>query len=61
MIDSKSDQISLESAQDDQDSGYQVLARKYRPMDFSELIGQDAMIRTLTNAFETGRLAHAFI
>ena len=61
MIDSKSDQIPLESAQDDQDSGYQVLARKYRPMDFSELIGQDAMIRTLTNAFETGRLAHAFI
>ena len=42
-------------------TGYQVLARKYRPTDFSSLIGQDAMVRTLTNAFESGRLAHAFI
>ena len=41
--------------------GYQVLARKYRPTDFSNLIGQDAMVRTLKNAFESGRLAHAFI
>ena len=41
--------------------GYQVLARKYRPIDFSDLIGQDAMVRTLTNAFDSGRLAHAFI
>ena len=40
---------------------YQVLARKYRPTDFSNLIGQDAMVRTLKNAFESGRLAHAFI
>ena len=42
-------------------AGYQVLARKYRPTDFSNLIGQDAMVRTLTNAFDTGRIAHAFI
>ena len=42
-------------------AGYQVLARKYRPTDFSSLIGQDAMVRTLTNAFDTGRIAHAFI
>ena len=41
--------------------GYQVLARKYRPIDFSDLIGHDAMVRTLTNAFDSGRLAHAFI
>ena len=44
-----------------QDDHYRVLARKYRPVDFAELIGQDAMVRTLSNAIETGRLAHAFI
>ncbi len=43
------------------DENYRVLARKYRPVDFEELIGQDAMVRTLSNAIETGRLAHAFI
>lgn len=43
------------------DEGYQVLARKYRPRLFSDLIGQEAMVRTLTNAFETGRVAHAFM
>lgn len=40
---------------------YRVLARKYRPRTFAELIGQDALVRTLTNAIETGRLAHAFL
>ena len=40
---------------------YRVLARKYRPKDFSSLIGQEAMVRTLTNAIESGRLAHAFV
>ncbi len=40
---------------------YQVLARKYRPSTFSGLIGQEVLVRTLTNAFKTGRLAHAFI
>ena len=44
-----------------QDEGYQVLARKYRPRLFSDLIGQEAIVRTLTNAFETGRVAHAFM
>jgi DNA polymerase-3 subunit gamma/tau len=43
------------------DQGYQVLARKYRPRLFSDLIGQEAMVRTLTNAFETERVAHAFM
>ncbi len=43
------------------DDGYQVLARKYRPRLFSDLIGQEAMVRTLKNAFETGRVAHAFM
>ncbi|MGQ0742096.1 MAG: DNA polymerase III subunit gamma/tau [Alphaproteobacteria bacterium] len=40
---------------------YRVLARKYRPMDFSQLIGQEAMVRTLRNAFAQGRIAHAFM
>ena len=42
-------------------SGYQVLARKYRPTVFEDLIGQEAMVRTLRNAFEQGRIAHAFM
>jgi DNA polymerase-3 subunit gamma/tau len=40
---------------------YRVLARKYRPQTFSELIGQDAMVQTLGNAIRRGRLAHAFL
>jgi DNA polymerase-3 subunit gamma/tau len=40
---------------------YRVLARKYRPQSFGELIGQDAMVRTLGNAIERDRLAHAFL
>jgi DNA polymerase III subunit gamma/tau len=40
---------------------YRVLARKYRPSTFAELIGQEAMVRALTNAVATGRIAHAFI
>jgi len=40
---------------------YRVLARKYRPSDFSELIGQEPMVRTLTNAFATGRIAQAWM
>jgi DNA polymerase III subunit gamma/tau len=40
---------------------YRVLARKYRPSTFAELIGQEAMVRTLSNAIATGRVAHAFI
>ncbi len=43
------------------DGAYQVLARKYRPRAFEDLIGQEAMVRTLTNAFATGRIAHAFM
>jgi DNA polymerase-3 subunit gamma/tau len=40
---------------------YRVLARKYRPINFDELIGQEALVRTLTNSINSGRLAHAFI
>lgn len=42
-------------------TGYQVLARKYRPATFADLIGQEAMVRTLKNAFASDRIAHAFI
>jgi DNA polymerase-3 subunit gamma/tau len=42
-------------------SPYRVLARKYRPQTFGELIGQDAMVKTLANAIERGRIAHAFL
>ena len=40
---------------------YRVLARKYRPDNFTGLIGQDALVKTLQNAIEHGRLAHAFV
>jgi DNA polymerase-3 subunit gamma/tau len=40
---------------------YRVLARKYRPSDFTGLIGQEALVRTLSNAFASGRIAHAFM
>ncbi len=46
------------------DSGsaaYQVLARKYRPARFADLIGQEAAVRTLTNALESGRMAQALV
>lgn len=43
------------------DAPYQVLARKYRPQTFADLIGQDAMVRTLKNAFEADRIAQAFV
>ncbi len=46
---------------DTPDTAYQVLARKYRPETFADLVGQDAMVRTLKNAFEADRIAQAFI
>ena len=42
-------------------AAYRVLARKYRPRDFTGLIGQEPMVRTLTNAFSTGRIAQAWM
>ncbi len=45
----------------DDGAAYTVLARKYRPRTFEDLIGQEAMVRTLTNAFSSGRIAHAFM
>lgn len=46
---------------DTQNTPYRVLARKYRPQNFDDLIGQDALVRTLKNAIESGRIAHAFM
>ena len=43
------------------ETAYRVLARKYRPATFADLIGQEAMVRTLRNAFEADRIAHAFV
>ncbi|PCJ70425.1 MAG: DNA polymerase III subunit gamma/tau [Rhodobiaceae bacterium] len=42
-------------------TAYRVLARKYRPTTFEDLVGQEAMVRTLSNAFKSGRIAHAFM
>ena len=44
-----------------QKTPYRVLARKYRPRDFTDLIGQEPMVRTLTNAFHSGRIAQAWM
>src|SRR5213082_630877 len=44
-----------------QHGAYRVLARKYRPKTFDDLIGQDAMVRTISNAFEAGRIPQAWI
>ncbi|MCW8914362.1 MAG: DNA polymerase III subunit gamma/tau [Magnetovibrio sp.] len=57
MSDETTTEASSESGQDE----YRVLARKYRPTDFNTLIGQEALVRTLTNAIHSGRLAHAFM
>ena len=52
--------MTKKSESESQDD-YTVLARKYRPTSFDGLIGQEAMVRTLTNAIGSGRLAHAFV
>ncbi len=44
-----------------ENTAYQVLARKYRPSTFDELLGQDAMVQTLTNAFKANRIAQAYM
>ena len=44
-----------------EDAPYEVLARKYRPRRFEDLIGHEAMVKTLENAFTAGRIAHAYI
>jgi DNA polymerase-3 subunit gamma/tau len=57
-----SDSFDLgEPPQPSKPEAYRVLARKYRPQTFSELIGQEAMVRTLENAIARNRIAHAFL
>ena len=46
---------------DEPNTAYRVLARKYRPETFADLVGQEAMVRTLKNAFEADRIAQAFV
>ena len=48
-------------AEEQQDNQYVVLARKYRPQKFEDLLGQDALVQTLTNAIKNNRLHHAYI
>jgi DNA polymerase-3 subunit gamma/tau len=51
----------MSDAANDSAGSYRVLARKYRPATFADLIGQDAMVRTVSNAFEAGRIPQAWI
>src|SRR3954463_2915606 len=65
MDDAESPALGLDLPEEPQKlagaSPYRVLARKYRPQTFAELIGQDAMVQTLANAIARGRIAHAFL
>ncbi len=49
------------ASDDGETAAYTVLARKYRPRNFDDLIGQEGMVRTLKNAFASGRIAHGFM
>ncbi|MHA1153350.1 MAG: DNA polymerase III subunit gamma/tau, partial [Alphaproteobacteria bacterium] len=63
MTDSAASDLKTPDAKsgDSESGAYQVLARKYRPARFADLIGQEAAVRTLTNAIESGRVAQAFV
>lgn len=61
MSEQSQDPSSAEQNADQAGGAYQVLARKYRPQSFDDLIGHQAMVRTLKNAFASGRIAHAYI
>lgn len=52
---------ATKAADEQEQLPYRVLARKYRPVDFTTLVGQEAMVRTLRNAIASGRIAHAFM
>ena len=54
-------EASKDSAAPGPQGAYRVLARKYRPANFGDLIGQDAMVRTISNAFEAARIPQAWI
>ncbi len=51
----------MKMVEDNKENQYVVLARKYRPQNFEDLLGQDALVQTLTNAIKNNRLHHAYI
>ncbi len=53
--------LEAEDTYNTPDDSYRVLARKYRPQNFSDLLGQETMVQILSNAFESGRIAHAYM
>ena len=53
--------LEVEDTNSTPDDSYRVLARKYRPQNFSDLLGQETMVQILSNAFESGRIAHAYM
>ena len=53
--------LEVEDTNNTPDDSYRVLARKYRPQNFSDLLGQETMVQILSNAFESGRIAHAYM
>jgi DNA polymerase-3 subunit gamma/tau len=61
MNDATTPGLELGAAAAPAGTSYRVLARKYRPATFTDLIGQEAMVRTISNAFETGRIPQAWI
>src|SRR5215470_18744012 len=61
MSEPKKSAASGSAPADTSADGYRVLARKYRPASFDDVIGQDAMVRTISNAFESGRIPQAWI
>src|SRR3954468_10541050 len=61
MNDATSRGLDLGTTAEPRGASYRVLARKYRPGTFADLIGQDAMVRTVSNAFESGRIPQAWI
>lgn len=61
MSDPDTRQTAMSDPSEGPAGSYRVLARKYRPATFDDLIGQDAMVRTISNAFESGRIPQAWI
>jgi DNA polymerase-3 subunit gamma/tau len=61
LMNEQADHTSVSAGKASADQAYRVLARKYRPSSFDELIGQESLVQTLTNALAMGRLAHAFV
>ena len=61
MAKKKSDSRTSTAVGGEASAPYVVLARKYRPQTFDDLIGQEAMVKTLRNAFASGRIAQAYM